>query len=148
MPTSATWCSCRNREALARWGLESPHIAALAGVAKTRLVTPQNADVFWAERKELFFKPTSGHGSKAVYRGDKVTKGVWADIVRGSYVAQSFAPPGERMIELDGERVPRKMDVRLYTYGGRVLRAAARLCQGQTTNFRTPGGSFAPVLTA
>jgi hypothetical protein len=24
---------------------------------------------------------------------------------------------------------------------------AARLWQGQTTNFRTPGGGFAPVLT-
>jgi hypothetical protein len=52
------------------------------------------------------------------------------------------------MIELDGERVARKMDVRLYTYGGEVLLAAARLYQGQTTNFRTPGGGFAPVLTA
>ena len=31
------------------------------------------------------------------------------------------------MIELDGERVPRKMDVRLYTYGGQVLLAAAPL---------------------
>jgi hypothetical protein len=135
-------------EALARWGLAAGDAVALAGVPKTRPVTPENADLLWVERKGLFFKPTSGHGGKAVYRGDKVTKGTWADIVRGSYVAQSFAPPGERMIELDGERVPRKMDVRLYTYGGEVLLAAARLYQGQTTNFRTPGGGFAPVLTA
>ena len=28
----------------------------------------------------------------------------------------------------------------------RVLLAAARLYQGQTTNFRTPGGGFAPVF--
>ena len=28
----------------------------------------------------------------------------------------------------------------------RVLLAAARLYQGQTTNMRTPGGGFAPVL--
>ena len=42
-------------------------------------------------------------------------------------MAQAFAPPGERMIELDGERVPRKMDVRLYTYGGQVLLAAVPL---------------------
>ncbi|MNT62877.1 hypothetical protein D3C72_2006400 [compost metagenome] len=104
--------------------------------------------MFWAQRSGLFFKPTSGHGSKAVYRGDKVTKGVWAQIVQGDYVAQSFAAPGERMIEVDGVQVARKMDVRLYTYGGQVLLAAARLYQGQTTNFRTPGGGFAPVLTA
>jgi hypothetical protein len=29
---------------------------------------------------------------------------------------------------------------------GTVLLAAARLYQGQTTNFRTPGGGFAPVF--
>ena len=27
-----------------------------------------------------------------------------------------------------------------------MLLAAARLYQGQTTNFRTPGGGFAPLL--
>ena len=137
-----------DREALARWGLEPKYVEALAGVPNTRLVTLENADMFWAQRSGLFFKPTSGHGSKAVYRGDKVTKGVWAQIVQGDYVAQSFAAPGERMIEVDGVQVARKMDVRLYTYGGQVLLAAARLYQGQTTNFRTPGGGFAPVLTA
>lgn len=34
----------------------------------------------------------------------------------------------------------------IYTYGGRILLAATRLYQGQTTNFRTPGGGFSPVL--
>jgi hypothetical protein len=38
------------------------------------------------------------------------------------------------------------MDVRLYTYQGEILLAAARLYQGQTTNFRTEGGGFSPVL--
>ena len=50
------------------------------------------------------------------------------------------------MIELDGVPTQRKMDVRLYTYAGKTLLSAARLYQGQTTNFRTPGGGFAPVL--
>ncbi|WP_287198091.1 hypothetical protein [Mesorhizobium sp.] len=75
-----------------------------------------------------------------------MTKAVWAEIARGGYAAQSSASPGQRMIEIDGAPAPRKMDVRLYTYGGQVLLAAARLYQGQTTNFRTPGGGFAPVL--
>jgi len=35
--------------------------------------------------------------------------------------------------------------VRLYTYDGRLLLMAARLYQGQTTNFRTAGGGFAPI---
>jgi hypothetical protein len=71
---------------------------------------------------------------------------VWAEIGRGGFVAQTFAAPGERIINVDGLDQTRKMDVRLYTYDGQVLLAAARLYQGQTTNFRTPGGGFAPVL--
>ncbi|MDW9688376.1 hypothetical protein [Sinorhizobium meliloti] len=132
--------------ALETLGLSSDMRLRLAGIPRTVLVTSDNADALWRSRKDMFFKPVSGYGSKAVYRGDKVTKGVWAEIVRGGFVAQAFAPPGQRMIELDGAVAPRKMDVRLYTYGGRVLLTAARLYQGQTTNFRTPGGGFAPVL--
>lgn len=118
----------------------------LAGLPQTRLVTPENAEEFWHSRKELFFKPISGHGSKAVYRGDKVTKKVWAEIARGDFVAQTFAAPGQRMIDFEGGAASRKVDVRLYTYKAQPLLIAARLYQGQTTNFRTPGGGFAPVL--
>ncbi|EHK55599.1 hypothetical protein [Allomesorhizobium alhagi] len=132
--------------ALETIGLSLEMRLRLAGIPRTVLVTPDNADALWRSRKDLFFKPLSGHGSKAVYRGDKVTKGVWTEIARGGFVAQAFAAPGQRMIEIDGAPAPRKMDVRLYTYDGRTLLAAARLYQGQTTNFRTPGGGFAPVL--
>src|SRR5690606_29028952 len=131
---------------LAAWGPAREHLDALAGVPETRLVTLETADAFWASRKNWFFKPLAGHGGKAVYRGDKLTKGVWADIVKGGYVAQAYAAPSERVVELDGAPVARKMDVRLFTYEGRTLLTAARLYQGQTTNFRTPGGGFSPVL--
>ena len=132
--------------ALNAFGLSRLMQQRLAGVPQTRLVTPANADQFWQSRKGLFFKPLSGHGSKAVYRGDKLTKSVWAEIARGDYVAQTFAAPGQRMIRLDGEPESRKLDIRLYTYRTEPLLVAARLYQGQTTNFRTPGGGFAPVL--
>lgn len=132
--------------ALAAFGLSRPMLRRLAGVPRTQLVTPENAEEFWQARKGLFFKPVSGHGSKAVYRGDKLTKSVWSEIARGDYVAQAFAAPGQRMIKLEGLPTARKMDVRLYTYEARPLLVAARLYQGQTTNFRTPGGGFAPVL--
>jgi hypothetical protein len=120
---------------------------ALAGLPDARLVTPENADELWRQRKALFFKPANGHAGKAVYRGDKLTRGVWETIVRGGYIAQDFAPPSERHVQVDGDPQPRKMDVRLYTYAGETMLAAARLYQGQTTNFRTPGGGFAPVIT-
>jgi hypothetical protein len=132
--------------ALGAFGLSPQMQRRLVGVPRTRLVTPENAEEFWKERKGLFFKPVSGHGSKAVYRGDKLTKSVWSEIARGDYVAQAFAAPGQRMIKLEGLPMARKMDVRVYTYEARPLLVAARLYQGQTTNFRTPGGGFAPVL--
>lgn len=131
---------------LRSWGLSPEMLADLAGVPHTVLVTNDNAQALWAARKKLFFKPAGGHGGKAVYRGDKLTKGVWAEIIRGGYVAQDFAAPSERMIKLDGTAERRKTDVRLYTYDGQILLTAARLYQGQTTNFRTPGGGFAPVF--
>ena len=131
---------------LRSWGLSPAMLSDLAGVPRTVHVTSDNAQHLWRGRKKLFFKPAGGHGGKAVYRGDKVTKGVWDEIIRGGYVAQEFAAPGERMVRLDGLSEGRKMDVRLYVYDGQLLLTAARLYQGQTTNFRTPGGGFAPVF--
>jgi hypothetical protein len=131
---------------LRAWGLSPEMLTDLAGVPRTVLVTDDNAQALWAAKKKLFLKPAGGHGSKAVYRGDKLTKGVWAEIIRGGYVAQDFAAPSERMIKLDGMLERRKTDVRLYTYDGQILLTAARLYEGQTTNFRTPGGGFAPVF--
>ena len=135
-----------DQDLLRAWGLSCDALAALRGIPRTVLVTAENAAQLWQARKHLFFKPAAGHGSKAVYRGDKVTKGVWAEIVRGGYVAQEFAAPSERTIRLDGAEQTRKADVRLYVYDGQMLLSAARLYQGQTTNFRTPGGGFAPLL--
>ena len=133
-------------KAMEDFGLSLEVRSRLAGIPRTILVTPENSEALWHSRKSLFFKPACGHGSKAVYRGDKVTRGVWTEIARGGYVAQQFAAPSERAVRLGGAEVARKMDVRLYTYAGRVLLTAARLYQGQATNFRTPGGGFAPVF--
>lgn len=133
-------------EALRRIGADQADVAALSTVPRTEEVTLENAPRLWSERKRLFFKPLSGHGGKAVYRGDKLTKSTWAEIAKGDYIAQELVAPGERMVEIDDAQQSRKMDVRLYTYEGKLLVAAARLYQGQTTNFRTPGGGFAPVF--
>lgn len=128
------------------WGVSEAMRVAMANIPKAVLVTADNADDLWQERKSLFFKPVAGHGGKAVYRGDKLTRSTWANILDEAYIAQEFAAPGERLIKLGDEIVSRKVDVRLYTYDGRLMLAAARLYQGQTTNFRTEGGGFAPVF--
>ncbi len=131
---------------LAGLGVAPTLVDRLRTIPQTQLVTPDNADALWQTRRQLFFKPVSGHGGKAVYRGDKLTKSVWAEIVRAEYVAQALVVPGQRMIRIDGVPMARKVDMRLYTYAARPLLVAARIYQGQTTNFRTPGGGFAPVL--
>ena len=116
------------------------------GVPPTREVTADNADLFWAERKRWFFKPAAGYGSKAAYRGDKLTKRVFEEIRRGGYVAQGLVPPSERALLVDGVAHRHKVDLRNYSYQGAVQLVSARLYQGQTTNFRTPGGGFAAVF--
>lgn len=117
----------------------------LAGIPRTEIVTAENAERLWSERRTRFFKPFAGFGSRAAYRGGKLTKRVWQDILAGEYVAQALVLPGERVISADPPAQSLKFDLRDYVYDGEVQWVAARLYQGQTTNFRTPGGGFAPV---
>ena len=132
---------------LVSWGLSEENAALLeTGVPRTLQVTANNADELWQERRQWFFKPVAGYGSKGAYRGSKLTKGTFAQILESDYISQAYVPPSERLVLVDGERRKLKVDARLYTYRGDLLLAAARLYQGQTTNFRTPGGGFAPIL--
>jgi uncharacterized circularly permuted ATP-grasp superfamily protein len=120
----------------------------LAGVPRTVAVRAEEGERFWAERKRWFFKPAAGFGSRAAYRGDKLTKRVFEDILQGGYIAQEIAPPSEHPVLVEDESQVMKADIRAYVYQGRVQLFVARLYQGQTTNFRTPGGGFAPVFPA
>ena len=149
---------------------EATRQVLLAHVPRTEVVSVDQADRLWAHRRGLFFKPVAGFGSRAAYRGDKLTKRVWQDILAGDYVAQALVPPGERVVPAplagigdltrlagttdtsdEPSREPGnqtlKFDLRAYAYAGQVQWVAARLYQGQTTNFRTPGGGFAPVYS-
>lgn len=117
----------------------------LTCIPRTERVTADNAERLWRERRRLFFKPCAGFGSRAAYRGDKLTQRVWQEILAGDYVAQALVPPGQRVMSAAEAAEPLKFDLRNYAYDGAVQWVAARLYQGQTTNFRTPGGGFAPV---
>jgi hypothetical protein len=129
------------------WGVTSEDQMVLAAaVPHTRLVTPENADQLWTERRRLFFKPFAGYGARGAYRGDKLTRRVWDEIRVGGFVAQQLVPPTERVVDVAGRPERLKFDLRAYTYGGRIQLLAARLYRGQTTNMRTSGGGFAPVL--
>jgi hypothetical protein len=124
---------------------QSTRDVLLAGIPHTEIVEPQHAERLWRERRRLFFKPFAGFGGRAAYRGDKLTQRVWKEILAGGYVAQALVAPGGRVISNQEPAQSLKFDLRDYTYDGKVQWVAARLYQGQTTNFRTPGGGFAPV---
>lgn len=119
----------------------------LANIPHTEQVQPEHAERLWAARRHLFFKPNAGFGGRAAYRGDKLTKRVWQDILAGDYIAQTIVTPGERVSGSIAQPAQLKFDLRNYTYDGVVQWTAARTYQGQTTNFRTPGGGFAPVYS-
>ena len=132
---------------LAEWSVPPEDRALLSRIVpRTLLVTGDNADALWNNRRSLFFKPASGYGAKAAYRGDKLTRRVWGQIQQAAYVAQKIVPPSERVVAVDGLPTDLKFDIRAYTYCGDVQLLAARIYAGQTTNFRTPGGGFAPVI--
>lgn len=140
-------CLLSDPDWLASCGLsERETKVILAAVPKTAIVDRKNAEQFWSERRDWFFKPARGYGSKAAYRGAKLTRRVWSEIAEGGYVAQRFTPPSTRKVRLENDTAELKVDVRLYTYGGEILLRAARLYQGQATNMRTPGGGFSPIL--
>lgn len=138
----------RDETLLAAAGLgseERSHL--LRSIPPTEIVGRDAADELWRRRKQLFFKPVDGYGSKAAYRGDKLTRAVFDHILSHRYVAQALAPTSTRRVVIDGVESDLRVDIRNYCHGGTTLLRAARLYRGQTTNFRTPGGGFAPVLT-
>lgn len=150
----ALWANKRHLVRLsdAAWleaiGIPAPQRELLRRVVpKTTLVHTADADALWSRRKELFFKPEHGFGSKAAYRGDKLTRATFAELLTRPYVAQSLVPPSTRVVTTDGEERPLKVDLRAYAYRGVAQLFVARLYQGQTTNFRTQGGGFAPIFT-
>jgi hypothetical protein len=114
--------------------------AALAqAIPQTLEVRPDNVEALWGERRRWFFKPADGFGGRGAYRGEKLTRRAWGGLLERPHVAQSFAPPD--LLPAAGL----KMDLRYYVYAGVPRLLVARLYQGQTTNFRTPQGGFAPV---
>ncbi len=115
---------------------------------ETKIVDETNAEYLWEHRKKYFFKPFNGYGGRGAYNGKGLTKQVWENIKEGNYLAQEIIPANVRMTKGgdDEEMEAYKFDIRAYTYKGKILLLAARMYQGQTTNFRTVGGGFAPVM--
>jgi hypothetical protein len=131
--------------ALKSMGASEPDIQTLIRAVPPTLRVTGPEQRWWNERKRWFFKPEDGFGSRGTYRGDKITRRVFSEIMRGNYIAQQLSPPGERRREGAAGLTSFKLDLRCFAYAGKQQLLAARLYQGQTTNFRSAGGGFAPV---
>jgi hypothetical protein len=139
-----------SRAALESLGVEEEDAAFLASVVpETHLLAERDAESLWQSRSEWVFKPATAFGSRAVYRGDKLTRRRFGELLReAGYVVQRRAPPGEVPVETsDGPQVM-KFDVRAYAYRGEILLLGARVYQGQVTNLRSPGGGFSAICVA
>ncbi|HAG90913.1 MAG TPA: hypothetical protein DCL41_03535 [Bdellovibrionales bacterium] len=94
-------------------------------------------DELWAERKNYFFKPKNSFGGKSAYRGQSLSRKVFQRMLEDDALVQEYFPP-EKLKDW-------KFDIRCYAYKDQLQHIAARLYQGQLTNFSTPFGGFGPV---
>jgi hypothetical protein len=104
-----------------------------------------NAQQLWQTRREWYFKPLQGYGSRGVLRGDGISRGRFEALADSGYLAQAAAPPATRTVVGPDGTVRFKYDIRVWTHGARPLFAAARLFRGQVTGMSQPGEGFAPI---
>lgn len=133
--------------ALRAVGVSEEDAALLADIVpETRELGELGRAEAWRERRHWVFKPVASFGSRAVYRGDKLTQRVFDEIFRrGDYVAQRLVAPGETAVVTPSGTFPMKFDVRAYAYRDEILLLGARVYRGQVTNLRTPGGGFSAI---
>ena len=137
-------------EALAQLGVAAGDAAHLAEVVpETRGLAALGRERAWRERKQWVFKPSAAFGSRAVYRGDKITRTKLEQIAADAdFLAQRRVEPGLLEVETaDGHR-EMKFDVRAYAYRDEILLLGARVYQGQVTNLRSVGGGFSAICVA
>jgi hypothetical protein len=115
-------------------------------VPETRPLADLAAEAAWRSRAEWVFKPAASFGSRAVYRGDKISRKKFLAIAgQAGYVAQRRVEPGLVEVETTSGAREMKFDVRAYAYRDRVLLLGARVYEGQVTNLRSPGGGFSAI---
>ncbi len=109
---------------------------------KNYLLTKENQEELWANKKSFFFKPLESYGSKGVYAGKSVSKKKFQDILEiGNYMAQEIHLPGK----VKEEGIEWKYDIRAFFSKTRVHKIVCRVYKGQVTNFKEPGGGFALI---
>jgi hypothetical protein len=136
--------------ALAALGATAEERALLGEVVpETRLVAELDPEEVWRERRRWVFKPATAFGSRAVYRGDKISRKRFDEVRQvPGYLVQRHVEPGEIDVETSEGPSAMKFDVRAYAYRDQILLLGARVYQGQVTNLRSPGGGFSAICVA
>ena len=86
-----------SHEALAKLDVAAADADFLTSVVpETRLLAELDAEAVWRARREWVFKPATAFGSRAVYRGDKISRRRFEEVWREpGYLAQRRVEPGE-----------------------------------------------------
>ncbi len=139
-----------SEEALLELGVAPEDAAFLTEIVpETRRLSSMSFDEAWATRREWVFKPAGAYGSKAVYRGDKVSKRKLDEIYpEEGFLAQRRVDPGTIPVETTEGTREMKFDIRAYVYRDQIFLLGARVYQGQVTNMRSPGGGFSAICVA
>ena len=139
-----------DREALRRLGASEAEQQLLERVVPRTLHLRDLAlERAWRERKRWVFKPAAAFGSRAVYRGDKISRRKLEEIHgRDDYIAQERVEPGAVDVRTECGVQRMKFDVRAYVYRDQILLLGARAYQGQVTTMRTPGGGFSAICVS
>jgi hypothetical protein len=134
-------------EALAALGASPEEAALLAAVVPETLpLAALGLEAAWRTRREWVFKPETAFASRAVYRGDRISRRKLEEIAgAGGFVAQRRVAPGEVAVATSEGTRRMHFDVRAYAYRDEVLLLGARAYRGQVTNLRTPGGGFSAI---
>lgn len=125
-------------------GLDTPAkelIGAL--VPKTLLFTTLEKTLLWTQRNQWVFKPFSGFGSRGVLLGSKISRARFNELDPEATLVQQYIPPSKTL--LNPTEPAMKTDFRLFFYRDLPLGVAARVYQGQVTNFQIAGNGFRPV---
>ncbi|MCY4513101.1 MAG: hypothetical protein OXB86_05380 [Bdellovibrionales bacterium] len=131
---------------LCDWGFHKgkwPSLKDIVGnLIESQILTENNADWAWENKKKLFFKISQGHGGQSAYRGKTLTRKKFSQLRQGLALFQEYIPPP---VFRDSSGQEWKFDLRAYAYQGHIQQIAARCYKGQVTNFQEEGGGFAAV---
>lgn len=145
-PSPAAYRAIADKRRFVEWS-RRPELARDADsgpafrLAETLPMSARPLEAWYAERRQWVFKPASGHASRGVYVGKRISRQKLAELPTEHYLAQRYAP--HPIVDRNG--VEWKYDVRFFADRGQIIGAAARVFQGQVVGMRTPGSGFAPV---